>query len=51
VSNLSTAFDTTVYKVYNLWTHKMEGKTTLKNKPDRKVTIKARDVVSYRLMK
>jgi alpha-galactosidase len=51
VSNLSTAFDTTVYKVYNLWTHKMEGKTTLKNKPDRKVTIKTRDVVSYRLMK
>ena len=49
VSGLSTDFDTKVYKVYNLWTHKPEGKTTTKNKPDRKLTVKSRDVISYRL--
>ena len=40
VSGLSTDFDTKVYKVYNL---------TTKNKPDRKLTVKSRDVISYRL--
>ena len=50
VSNLSTNFDTTVYKVYNLWTHKMEGKTNKKSKLERKLTIKARDVIAYRLI-
>ena len=49
VSNRSTQFDTQVYQVYNLWTHKAEGKTSLKNKTDRKLTVKSRDVISYRL--
>lgn len=49
VSGLSTDFDKKVYAVYNLWTHKAEGKTTLKNKTDRKLLVKARDVISYRL--
>ena len=51
VSKLSTDFATKVYKVYNLWTHKQEGKTMLKNKVDRKLMVKSRDVVSYRLIK
>ena len=49
VSGLSTHFDTMVYQVYNLWTHKQEGKTTLKSKKTRKVTIPSHDVVAYRL--
>ena len=49
VSGLSIAFDTNIYNVYNLWTHKMEGKTNKKNKVDRKLTIKSHDVISYRL--
>lgn len=49
VSNRSTQLDTQVYQVYNLWTHKAEGKTSLKNKTDRKLTVKSRDVISYRL--
>ena len=28
----------------------MEGKTSLKNKVERKLTVKARDVISYRLI-
>ena len=50
VSGKSTAFDTTIYQVYNLWTHKMEGKTSVKNKPERKLTVKSHDVVAYRLI-
>lgn len=50
VSGRSTEFDTKVYKVYNLWNHKMEGKTSKKNKVERKITVKSRDVVAYRLM-
>lgn len=51
VSGKSTSFDNIIYKVYNLWTHKAEGKTSKKNKVDRKLTVKSRDVVSYRLIK
>ncbi len=51
VSGKSTSFDNIIYKVYNLWTHKTEGKTSKKNKVDRKMTVKSRDVVSYRLIK
>lgn len=51
VSGKSTSFDTIIYNVYNLWTHKMEGKTSKKNKVDRKLTVKSRDVVAYRLIK
>lgn len=51
VSGLSTQFDNIIYKVYNLWTHKAEGKTSKKNKTDRKLLVKSRDVVSYRLIK
>ncbi len=50
VSGMSTDFDTKIYQVYNLWSHKPEGKTTLKNKVDRKLMVKARDVISYRLI-
>lgn len=49
VSGCSTSFDEKVYQVYNLWTHKTEGKTSKKNKPERNLTVKARDVASYRL--
>ncbi len=49
VSGLSTNFDTMVYQVYNLWTHKKEGKTSKKDKVDRKISIKSHDVVAYRL--
>ncbi len=49
VSHLSTRFDKTVYKVRNLWSHKDEGKTTLKDKTWKRVSIPARDVISYRL--
>lgn len=51
VSGKSTSFDNIIYKVYNLWTHKTEGKTSKKNKVDRKLTVKSRDVVSFRLIK
>ena len=50
VSKLSTDFDKKTYKVYNIWTKKQEGKTSPKNKVDRKITVPARDVVSYRLI-
>ena len=49
VSKRSTAFNKIVYKVRNLWTGRMEGKTSLKNKIDRQLTIPAQDVVTYRL--
>ena len=49
VSGLSTHFDTIIYQVYNLWTHKQEGRTTLKSKKTRKITIPSHDVVAYRL--
>ena len=51
VSERSTKLDTQVYRVYNLWTHKMEGKTNRKSKTDRKLTVKAHDVIAYRLIK
>ncbi len=49
VSHKSTHFNTTVYNIRNLWTHKDEGKTTTKDKPWRKLTVPSRDVISYRL--
>ena len=51
VSHLSTNFDTTVYCVYNLWTHKQEGKTSKQNKAERKLIVKGHDVIAYRLTK
>ena len=51
VSGKSTSFDNIIYKVYNLWTHKMEVKTSKKNKVERELTVKSRDVVSFRLIK
>lgn len=51
VSNRSTSFDTVVYKVYNLWTHKMEGRTSQKDKIERQLVVKSHDVVSYKLIK
>ena len=50
VSKRSTQFDTKVYKIYDLWKHKMVGKTSLKNKAVRKITVPSCDVVSYRLI-
>ena len=50
VSGLSTHFDTTVYQVRNLWTHKVEGKTLQKSKKSHKITIPSHDVVAYRLI-
>ncbi len=49
VSHRSTQFGSTIYKVRNLWTHKDEGKTNLKDKTWKSVTVPARDVISYRL--
>lgn len=51
VSKRSTAFDQNVYKIKNLWTGRMEGQTTLKSKIERKVSIPAQDVITYRLIK
>ena len=51
VSKRSTAFDQHVYKIKNLWTGRMEGKTTLKSKIERKVSVPAQDVITYRLIK
>ena len=51
VSGCSTAFNETVYKVKNLWSGRMEGKTSMKNKVDRRLTVPAQDVITYRLMK
>ena len=49
VSRLGTHFYMQAYKIRNLWTHKDEGLTSLANKVWRKLTVPARDVVSYRL--
>ena len=49
VSKQSTQFDKVVYAIRDLWEHKDAGKTSLKNRTDRKVTVPARDVISYRL--
>ena len=51
VSGCSTNFNQTTYKVKNLWSGRMEGKTSMKNKVDRKLTVPAQDVITYRLMK
>ena len=51
VSKRSTAFDQNLYKIKNLWTGRMEGKTTLKSKIERKVSVPAQDVITYRLIK
>ncbi len=45
LSDRSTAFDSKIYNVRNLWTQKDDGNT----KKVRKVTIPGRDVVLYRL--
>lgn len=49
VSGRSTEFDRRVYRVRNLWTHRPEGKTSLRNKVERRVTVPSHDVVTYRL--
>lgn len=51
VSQRSTNFDSVVYQVRNLWTHKMEGRTMVKSKVERTITVPAHDVVSYRLIR
>lgn len=51
VSKLSTAFDKHIYKVRNLWTKRMEGKTSKAAKTERTVTVPSHDVVAYRLIK
>ncbi|MBP5513661.1 MAG: alpha-galactosidase [Bacteroidaceae bacterium] len=49
VSRLGTYFDTKVYRIRNLWTHKDEGMTLLIDKVWRTLSVPARDVISYRL--
>ena len=51
VSGCSTNFNQTTYKVKNLWSGRMEGKTSMKNKVERRLTVPAQDVITYRLMK
>lgn len=51
VSKLSTDFDKIIYKVRDVWQHKLVGKTSKKNKVDRTVVVPARDVITYRLIK
>ena len=51
VSGCSTNFNQTTYKVKNLWSGRMEGKTSMKNKVDRRLIVPAQDVITYRLMK
>lgn len=51
VSGKATDLANIIYKVKNLWTGKMEGKTSKKNRVDRKLTIPSHDVVAYRLIK
>lgn len=51
VSKRSTTFDKQVYGIRDLWTHKMAGQTSTKNKVERKVKVRAHDVVCYRLIK
>ena len=51
VSKRSTEFDQQVYKVKNLWTGRMEGKSSTKQKVERKLVVPAQDVVVYRLVR
>ena len=51
VSKRSTEFDQQVYKVKNLWTGRMEGKTSTKQKVERKLVVPAQDVIVYRLVR
>lgn len=51
VSKRSTTFDKQVYGIRDLWTHNMAGQTSTKNKVERKVKVRAHDVVCYRLIK
>ena len=50
VSGLSTDFDKKVYTIYDLWMHKNIGKTLMKKKIARALTIPAHDIVCYRLI-
>lgn len=49
VSKRETQFETQQYEIYNVWTHKKEGKTSTKNKVVKTINVPARDVVMYRL--
>ena len=51
VSKRSTEFDKYMYKVRNLWTGRMEGKTSTKQKVERKLVVPAQDVIVYRLVR
>ena len=51
VSGCSMNFNQTTYKGKNLWSGRMEGKTSMKNKVDRRLIVPAQDVITYRLMK
>ena len=51
VSKRSTEFDKYIYKVKNLWTGRMEGKTSTKQKVERKLVVPAQDVIVYRLIR
>lgn len=49
VSRLGTHFNEVTYTVRNLWKHADEGRTLTADKVWRKLTVPARDVISYRL--
>lgn len=51
VSKRSTAFDTTLYIIRNVWSGKNEGKTNKKDKVSRTITVPSHDVVLYRLIR
>lgn len=50
VSGMSTAFDKNTYTIYNVWTHKKEGKTSKADKVAKKIKVPSHDAVMYRLV-
>lgn len=51
VSQQSTSFNKYTYQVRNMWTKRMEGKTSKKSKKQRTILVPSHDVVAYRLIK
>lgn len=51
VSQRSTSFNKYTYQVRNMWTKRMEGKTSKKSKKQRTFIVPSHDVVAYRLIK
>lgn len=49
VAKKSTDIDERTYRVRNLWTHRDEGRTSLKDRPVKKILVPSHDCVAYRL--